>query len=402
MPRRLWMTADTARDSPVGPALDGQPAWACLALQLLSERAAGASSFWAPYISCLPQAPDLPMLWPDSDKALLVGTQLGAAVAGYDAYCSDAWASLSPVLSSRPALFPPAVFNEDAWKWAFATLRCRCLRPLDGGEAVALVPGLDLLNHSSAADAPPVLVLSEPSGGLFGSGAVVGAGAAHVVSRPHEIGEQLLGCYGDALSDAQTALDWGFVFGSPAFSLQLSLPPDDRFLDDKADVLDVARVAQSPTFSLRPGSPPPADLRAFLRLIQLSGTDAFLLEPLFRDTAWATLNDPVSLANETAALSGAVEGIREALEGYPNGASLRDDEAALRDPSLSKRTALALSVRCGEKRALLAAAEAFSDALASAPRLEFYQERRLRSLKLLDDDGRCVETRGGGRGARVV
>lgn len=47
-------------------------------------------------------------------------------------------------------------------------------------------------------------------------------------------------------------------------------------------------------------------------------------------------------------------------------------------------------MRLGEKRALQATLEAYQTMLAAAPRLEYYHERRLRSLKLLDEGGKCV------------
>ena len=50
----------------------------------------------------------------------------------------------------------------------------------------------------------------------------------------------------------------------------------------------------------------------------------------------------------------------------------------------------ALRVRLGEKRALQATMEAYQTMLAAAPGLEYYQERRLRSLKLLDEGGKST------------
>jgi [ribulose-bisphosphate carboxylase]-lysine N-methyltransferase len=44
----------------------------------------------------------------------------------------------------------------------------------------------------------------------------------------------------------------------------------------------------------------------------------------------------------------------------------------------------------GEKRALQATMEAYQTMLAAAPGLEYYQERRLRSLKLLDEGGKST------------
>ena len=41
MPASLWMTAKTARASPVGPFVEGQLPWVAVALQLLHEKAKG-------------------------------------------------------------------------------------------------------------------------------------------------------------------------------------------------------------------------------------------------------------------------------------------------------------------------------------------------------------------------
>ena len=57
----------------------------------------------------------------------------------------------------------------------------------------------------------------------------------------------------------------------------------------QADVVELAGVGTAPQFALRPDAPPPEELRTFLRLLNLGGTDAFLLEPLFRDNAWALI-----------------------------------------------------------------------------------------------------------------
>ncbi len=57
VPRCLLLTAETAMRSPaIGPlvAAAGLSEWQAMVLQLLAERAAGADSFWAPYMDTLP------------------------------------------------------------------------------------------------------------------------------------------------------------------------------------------------------------------------------------------------------------------------------------------------------------------------------------------------------------
>ena len=53
--------------------------------------------------------------------------------------------------------------------------------------------------------------------------------------------------------------------------LALSIPEDDRFFDDKADILDINGFAETWQFALRPGQAPEAGLLAFLRLVNCSG-----------------------------------------------------------------------------------------------------------------------------------
>jgi len=385
VPRSLWLTAETAFASPLGQHLGGQPPWVLLALHLLAERADSASR-WAPYLALLPAEPESTLFWSDAELAELAGSQLGASAISYRAFCASTWEALrAGPLALAPAAFPPAVFNERAFAWAFATLRARCLAPLDAGSDIALVPGADLLNHRTGE--APAWRLGRVDGLFAPRGP---AGDALVVSpgRALAAGEQLVGSYGEDKPDGVLALDRGFADGSqPGYLLQLGVPEGDRFADDKLDVLLVAELPAQPSFVLRPGRPPPEDLRTFLRLINLGGTDAFLLEPLFRDTVWSTISEPVSLDNERAACTSMIDGCVAALAGYPTNA--REDEEALR-ADCPPRRALAMRVRLGEKRALQSALNAYQDILESCGSLEYYQERRLRSLKLLDNDGRST------------
>lgn len=54
--------------------------------------------------------------------------------------------------------------------------------------------------------------------------------------------------------------------------LGLELPEDDRFYDDKADILELAGLAEASSFQLRVDAEPPSQLLAFLRLVNLAGT----------------------------------------------------------------------------------------------------------------------------------
>jgi Rubisco LSMT substrate-binding len=57
------------------------------------------------------------------------------------------------------------------------------------------------------------------------------------------------------------------------YSLTLPIPPEeaDRNHFDKVDILEQAGLGAEATFVLRRNAPPPPDLLAFLRLINLEG-----------------------------------------------------------------------------------------------------------------------------------
>ena len=55
------------------------------------------------------------------------------------------------------------------------------------------------------------------------------------------------------------------------FPLSLEVPEDDRFVDDKLDILDINGFQGSQEFMLTTSEEPTVDLLAYLRLINLSG-----------------------------------------------------------------------------------------------------------------------------------
>jgi len=79
-----------------------------------------------------------------------------------------------------------------------------------------------------------------------------------------------------------------------------------------------------------------------------------------------------------------------------SGGEAGDEEAlatgvsAVTGQPLSARGRAATVVRLGERRALLAARSFFEARAAGAEGLEFYQERRLKGLGLLDEGGRTT------------
>ena len=75
--------------------------------------------------------------------------------------------------------------------------------------------------------------------------------------------------YGVSQGEKNANAQGGFVLG-------LELPEDDQFYDDKADILEVAGLAEASSFQLRADAEPPSQLLAFLRLLNLSGESGLL------------------------------------------------------------------------------------------------------------------------------
>ena len=149
IPKSVWMTVDTALESPVGPHVTDEAGWIALALQLLHERAVGSKSKWAAYVAALPTNLEAPLFWTAEEVGALAGTQLLDTAAGYDSYVRGTWTRLKDsVFDANPQTFPPDAFDEPSFLWAFGILRSRCQDPIDQGATIALVPGLDMVNHS--------------------------------------------------------------------------------------------------------------------------------------------------------------------------------------------------------------------------------------------------------------
>ena len=413
VPRKLWMTPETGKsDAELGRALTdeafGLATWTTLALTLLKERERGPRSTFAAYVETLPETLHAPLFWSAEELGEIQGTQLLDNAAGYDGYLRGVYEELRDGLFAKyPDIFDvDGAFDESSFRWAFGILRSRTMAPLEGAN-ITLVPGIDLINHSSLSES----VWKVGDGGV--AGAVAGffgnAGGADGVSarvdcdRALKEKEPLWVNYIPGGIDSSFALDFGFVDAatpSPGYSLALSVPEDDVNYYDKLDVLDVCGLGENPTFTLRAYKNPSPELRTFLRLLNCQGQDAFLLEALFRQDCWNLISDPLSRENEAACCESIVLGVSDALSRFAT-RTTDDERTYLTTPHAqrvadapSKSTAIrreiATRVRLAEKSTLTDVGGFFDSLAASLDELEYYQERRLRSLNLLDDDGKST------------
>ncbi|KAK9868112.1 hypothetical protein WJX84_011104 [Apatococcus fuscideae] len=382
VPCSLWITLGTVRRSQIGPHVDGLEPWLQLALFLLHERAmqeAGkaAGAPFTGYIMSLPQEPLLPLVWREEELGWLDGTQLLDTLAGYRQFFEGRHEELQESLfSQQPGLFP----SEDAcsfqsFLWAAAMVRSRVHAPLEQ-QRIALVPLADLVQHRRGEEQEWV---------------VKGRGASESLEiragRPHTAGETVAMDFGIGKTDSQVALDYGCFDDTtrgPGFLLPLELPEEDRNFDDKADIVELSGLGVSQQFTLSSQEDPSTELLAFLRLMNLRGADSFLLEALFRNEAWGFMQMPVSEPNEKAVYDSMIEGCREAMAGRP---ALGQEYAALKRAEPGSRQELAYQVRVSELEALQHTLDFFQQRMAKLDKLEYYQERRLKGLGLLDDNG---------------
>lgn len=381
VPDSLWITTQTVAKSSIGSAVAELAPWLQVALFLISERAAGSASPWAAYLQMLPEAPPSPLFWNAPERDLLAGTQLLQSLEAYEEYFEDTYAQLAAGLFSQQAdLFPTGTFTAAAFKWAAVTVRGRSRPPLEG-EDLALVPLADLVQHSRRGG-----VVSKLETGRFGGGRALKLSAAGQLAG----GSALEADLGAERLDNQILLDYGVLDEERpqgGFLLTLALPEDDRNFDDKADILDINGFREEWQFALRAGQPPESGLLAFLRLMNCGGPDAFLLEALFRNETWGFMLQPVSQGNEDALCQSMIAGCRQALGMYPT--TIDEDLELLKDEAAAPRgspTRAAIQVRLGEKEGLDTALRWFEDRAKRLEELEYYQERRLKNLGLLDKE----------------
>lgn len=114
-----------------------------------------------------------------------------------------------------------------------------------------------------------------------------------------------------SLNAADYLLEHGFCppkgWKTAVSELTFEVDPEDRFYDDKMDILEFETYEQAPmdlsqSFIVvseagRLEASDPA-LVQFVRLANLGGSDAFMLESIFRKEVWGFMSLPVSKHNE--------------------------------------------------------------------------------------------------------
>lgn len=387
LPKNLWISMDTVSGSEIGKLCQGLRPWVAISLFILREKSRSDSP-WSPYLRILPEVLDSPMFWSEEELAELKGTQLLNSTLGYKDYVQNEFLKVQEeIIDPNRHLFDFDIAQKD-FLWAFGILRSRTFPPFTGNN-LAMVPFADFVNHGFSIN------VEDPSWerkvtGLFDRQEALIMRA----STAFRTGEQVLMQYGKNKSNAQLALDYGFVerngeegSNRDIFTLTLEISESDPYFADKLDIAELNGMETTAYFDITQDQGVTEIMLTFLRLIALGGTDAFLLESLFRNSVWEHLSLPVSQENEAAICKVVLDGCRAALSGY--GSTIEEDEALL-GQQLDARLEIAAVTRLGEKKVLQEIQKYFEEYIVKLDQLEYYHDRRLKSLGLMGQQGEII------------
>jgi len=425
------LTPAVALSSPeLGPALASLEPWLAIALFILYYRhTTTITNTFTGYIASLPSQCTSPVIWTDTElQSLLSGSQLLSSVQSYRSYFQDRYAALqSGLFAQYPDLFDTnTVFTYENFLWAVCSVRARVHPPLEG-EQLAVVPLADLTQHRRAANSRWDVKKRGGVGGFFGvgggsnngnnnnknKGGGGGGGGGEslilIAEQAIQLGDPISVDFGPSKTDSQILLDFGVHDSTariPAFALTVALSEEDRFFADKADILEYNEQPLSGEHLLRGDAAPSDVLLSTLRLLNLGGPDSFLMESIFRNEVWGHMQLPVSQENEENVYQSLINGCKSALAGYST--SIDIDLAALPGLYLGDgggdegdrngngsgseggkvwKERAAISVRLAEKEALDATLMYFESRIDRLQGMEYYADRRLKRLGLLDDQG---------------
>jgi [ribulose-bisphosphate carboxylase]-lysine N-methyltransferase len=406
VPDSLWLTKSAVMsESSLGERLKELDGWVALALFLIYESGRKETK-WAKFVESLLNGNvySPPILWRQEELAMLDGTQIADSVMSYKAFFLQTFEGLQSMEDSVISFIEKEtgdIVTEDMFVRAACIVRASSQAPLTG-EQLAIVPGVDALSHARASSTLGANCELEVQSGVALGNLFGGGQKALVVKATKSIAEGDPVCFDIApgCTEGHVLLNHGTVdINAPGtFAITLVLPEEDRFFDDKIDILEMNGLQASTEFILQTGAPPPETMLAMLRLINLDNADAFLLESIFRNEVWGHVNLPVSEENESAVYESMMSGCAAVLQSYPT--KIDDDIARLKVMksidkdalSIEDRNAMmAIALRLGEKEVLEATLRFFEGRMDILKDLEYYGERRLKRLGLLDKEGKPTD-----------
>ncbi|CAH9128985.1 unnamed protein product [Cuscuta epithymum] len=384
VPRRFWITPETVADSEIGSVCSGMNPWVAVALFLLREKHRDDSK-WKSYLDVLPDCTNSTVFWSEEELAELQGTQLLSTTIGVIEYVQTEFQRAEEVILRNKQLFPFTITLDD-FVWAFGILRSRAFSHLQNQNLI-LMPFADLINHSGRVTSEDPAYEVRRTAGFFSRDYLFSLRSPLAVKK----GEQVFIQYDVNKSNADLALDYGFTDSSPhrdAFTLTLEISESDEFYGDKLDIAESVGLGETAYFDIKLGKPLPPQMLPYLRLVALVGPDAFLLESIFRNAVWGHLELPISRANELLICKIVCDACSSALSGYST--TLEEDEKMKKAGSMSPRLEIAVGVRGGEKKVLTETNNIFREREEELDELEYYQERRLKDLGLVGEQGEII------------
>ena len=362
----------------------------------LPKRKAECQALMSSWIKVLPSPEEMatlhPLLWDEDAQETLQGSSTKKIYRTLDDIEEDgAWLT-ERVWSDDRTRFPETVtingqirpcFTVEGFAWAAAIASSRS-NFVDG--SLRIVPVMDLANHAD-------LGTEEVRGGTMGAfGTTKGAEIRTASTKAYEVGEEVFVNYGPK-SAAEYLLEHGFIpkqaRTTAVSELTFEVDPEDRFYDDKLDILEFETYDSAPMEPLqsfdvvqepgRDGEPDPAIMQ-FLRLVKLGGKDAFLLESIFRKEVWGFMGLPVSEANERSVVEEIEAACTKALEEM--NAIEKDGGGDETDENDTSPEGLCAIVRDAERKALTRTSEYMQREREALDLKEYYQERRLKDLGL--------------------
>ncbi|KAG0482665.1 hypothetical protein HPP92_010749 [Vanilla planifolia] len=384
--KKLWIDTDTVAASDIGPVTIGVKPWVAVALFLLREKALGAASSWRPYVDILPLETDSPIFWSEEELSQIQGTQLLKTTLGVKEHIQCEFTKLEDeVLLPNKHLFTSTITAAD-FLWAYGILRSRTFSHLRGDNLV-LIPLADLINHNPS-------ITSEETCWEIRRKGMFSRELIFALRTPVSVnaGEQVYIQYDLKKSNTELALDYGFVESNnkdrDVYTISLEISESDPFHDDKLDIAELNGLGKDAYFDIALGRPFPPLMLPYLRLVALGGTDAFLLESLFRNSVWGHLELPVSRANEETICRIIQDACHSALSYYHT--TIEEDEKLMEKEFKNPRSEIAVAIRAGEKKVIQKLEEIFKQRESELDELEYYQERRLKDLGLLGEKGEII------------
>jgi [ribulose-bisphosphate carboxylase]/[fructose-bisphosphate aldolase]-lysine N-methyltransferase len=346
----------------------------------VASRSPSIQEFMKSWVLSLPSPVELkdnPILWSEDDQEVLQSSTTNKIYKLLDDIEEDALWLINNLFEKDRSLFPETVtlngeilpcFSVEGYKWAMAMSRSRSFF-LDG--TLRLIPFLDMCNHSDDA-----IEIRDGNMGTFGTI----KGAQLVAAKNCNVGDEVFCSYGPK-SAADYLMEYGFCpdqcWSAAVSEIALEVDPEDRFYDDKLDILEFETYDQAPmgpqqSFDVvsapgRDGEPDKAMIQ-FARLCVLGSTDAFLLESIFRQECWGFMELPVSEKNELDVINMITEACQRTLEDF--------------DGCPEEGPAICTKLRESERIALTRTIEYLQREKEALDLKEYYQERRLKDLGL--------------------